>query len=113
MKTAVTASAVTLLFAVCVHAQGVLTGKWQGETRNGSEVVLDVTATETTLTGTMARNGEPSAISDGKVSKKTFTFKVTIGGQTEALTGELSGDQITVWLNRNPQSSAVLKRVAN
>ena len=111
MKIAVTSSALAFLFAVLVHTQDVLTGTWQGKTKNGSEVVLDLTAAETTFTGTMTRNGEPSPISDGKVAKNTFTFKVTIGGQTEALTGELSGNQMKIWLERNPQSTAVLTRI--
>lgn len=102
--------ALALSFATLVLAQGALTGRWQGETRNGSDVVLELTATDTTLRGTLTRNGESSAISDGKVSENTFTFTVTLGGQAEAVTGELSGDQMKVWLNRNPQSSALLTR---
>jgi hypothetical protein len=50
-----------------------------GETKNGSQIVLDLTAKETALTGTLTRNGEPTTITDGKVSKNTFTFKATLG----------------------------------
>jgi hypothetical protein len=103
--------ALALSFATLVLAQGALTGKWQGETRNGSEIVLELTATDATLTGTLTRNGEASPISDGKVSKNTFTFKATLGGQTESVTGEVSGDQMKVWLDRNPQSTALLTRI--
>ena len=101
-----------ITIAAAVHAQAALTGTWQGETPNGSELVLDLTATETALTGTLTRNGQPAAITDGKVSKNTFTFKATLNDQTEAFTGELAGDQIRVWLDRQgPKRAAVLKRV--
>lgn len=46
------------------------------------------------------------------MSKNRFTFKTTINDQAEAFTGELAGDEIKVWLDRQgPESAAVLKRV--
>lgn len=46
------------------------------------------------------------------MSKNTFTFKATLNDQTEAFTGELDGDQITIWLDRQGRpNAAVLKRV--
>lgn len=111
MKRILTGTTLALGLAAVVHAQATLTGKWQGETRNGSQIVLDLTATETTLTGTLTRNGQPATITDGKVSKNSFTFKAMLGEQTEGFTGELAGDQITVWLDRQDRSAAVvLKR---
>jgi hypothetical protein len=92
--------------------EGTITGTWQGVTRNGMQVVLDVTATETALTGTLTREGTPSTIRDGKVSKNTFTFKALLGEQDEAFTGELAGDQLTVTLDRQgPAGALILKRV--
>jgi hypothetical protein len=89
-----------------------LTGRWQGETRNGMQVLLNLTATETELTGTLTRNEQTSTITEGKLSKNTFTFKATLGDQTEAFTGELAGEQITVTLDRQgPTGAVVLKRV--
>jgi hypothetical protein len=93
--------------------QAALTGKWQGETRNGMQVVLDLTATETALTGTLTREGTPSTIRDGKVSKSTFTFKAMLGDQDEGFTGELAGDQITVTLDRQAPAGAVILRRIN
>jgi hypothetical protein len=111
MKKMLTSATIVLAFAV-VHAQAAITGKWQGETKNGSEIVLDLTATKTALTGTLSRNGQPTTITDGTVSKNTFTFKATLNDQTEGFTGEVDGDQIRVWLDRQgPTSAAVLKRV--
>ena len=92
--------------------QAAITGKWQGETRNGMQVVLDLTATDTALTGTLTRDGTPSTIRDGKVSKNTFTFKAMLGDQDEGFKGELAGDQLTVTLDRQgPAGAALLKRV--
>ena len=105
-------AAIALVFAAVVHAQEPLTGKWQGETKNGSQIVLDLTATETALTGTLTRNGEPTTITDGKVSKNSFTLKATLGEEREGFTGELDGEQIRVWLDRQgPERAAVLNRV--
>ena len=91
-----------------------MTGKWQGETKNGFQIELALTATETALSGTLTRNGQTATIANGKVSKDTFTFKATLDDQTEGFTGEVAGDEITVWLDRQgPSPAAVLKRVKN
>jgi len=103
---------ILLALGLMVHAQAGINGKWEGKTRNGFEVKLDLTATETTLTGTLTREGQSSAIVDGKVSKNTFTFKATLNDQTEGFTGELDQDQLKVWLDRQgPSMAAVFKRV--
>jgi hypothetical protein len=108
----VPAAAVVLMCALIGHAQAMLTGKWQGETPNGSSILLDLTVKGTTLTGTMTRNGERIPLSDGQVSKNTFSFKATINDQTEGFSGELTEDQLKVWLDRQGVSKAVvLKRV--
>jgi hypothetical protein len=74
--------------------------------------VLDLTATESALTGTVTRNDETVTIVDGKVSKTTFSFKATFNNQTEAVTGELAGDEMKVWLDRQgPDTAIVLKRL--
>ena len=117
MKRILTVTALALMLTAVVHAQAKLTGKWEGETKSGSPVVLDVKATDTEVTGTLTVDGKPAPIADGKVSKNTFTFQATFdegGGRshTEGLTGELAGDQITLWLDRQGHSSdAILKRV--
>ena len=103
-----------ILFAGVILAQTSITGRWQGETRNHSQISLVLTANETALTGTFTLNGETSRIVEGKVSKNAFSFKATIGNQTESFTGELANDQITLWIDRQgPSSAAVLKRVKN
>ncbi len=111
MKKTLTVTIISLVLAVVVHAAGV-TGKWQGKTPNGFEIVLDLNATDTALTGTLARNGQVVPIADGKVSKETFTFKATLNDQTEGFTGEFAEDEMRVWLDRQgPERAAVLKRV--
>ena len=112
MKRVLMGTTLALVLAVVLHAQAKLTGQWEGETRNGMQLVLDLNATETELTGTLTRSGQASTITDGKVSKNTFTIKAMLGDQLEAFTGELAGDQITITLDRQgPAGAVVLKRV--
>jgi hypothetical protein len=92
--------------------QATLTGTWQGETNGGAVLVLDLTVKGTELTGTLTRNDVSTTISEGTVSKNTFTFKATLGDQIEAVSGELADNQIKVWLDRQGSSTAiVLNRV--
>jgi hypothetical protein len=113
MKGVLTTAAITVAIAL-LPAQTALTGKWQGKTPNGADLMLDLTATDTTVTGTLSRNSETVRITDGNVSKTAFTFKATFGEQAETLTGEVAGDQITIWLERQgPSNAVILKRVKN
>jgi hypothetical protein len=112
MKRILTGITLAFVLAAIVHAQATLTGKWQGETKNGMQVVLDLTLNKASLTGTLTRDGKASPISEGKSTKNTFTFKATMGDQPEAFTGEVAGDEIKVWLDRQgPPGAIVLKRV--
>jgi ABC-type branched-subunit amino acid transport system ATPase component len=111
MKLLGSVAAIAVLCALTTAAQSSLTGKWQGETNNGAQLVLDLTVKETILTGTLTRDGQSSALSDGKVSKNTFTFTAQINDRTEKLAGELAGDEIKIWLERQGSDRAiVLKR---
>ena len=96
-----------LACAAAAAAQSSLAGKWQGETPGGSALTLDLTVKDTVLTGTLTREDEKSAISEGKVTGGTFTFKATIGGQAEAFAGELKGDELRIWLERQGPARAV------
>lgn len=107
-------AAVLIVVAVVAHAQAALTGKWQGESPNGSQVMLEVKATETALTGTLAVDGQRLPLVDGKLSKNTFTFKVMLppNDQTQEFNGELAQDQVKLWMDRRgPSSAAILTRV--
>ena len=89
-----------------------LTGKWQGETPNGMSLALDLIASDRALSGTLTREGESTPISEGDVSKNTFTFKATIDGETETIDGTWENDQLKAWLTRQgPERTAMLKRV--
>jgi hypothetical protein len=93
-------------------AQTSLTGRWQGQTPNGMSLTLDLVQKDGTLTGTLNREGESIAISDGKVSKNTFTFVATLDGSTETIEGTVEKDDMKAWLTRQgPERAAVLKRV--
>jgi hypothetical protein len=112
MTRILSATLLALASIAVAQTQSALTGQWQGETTNGTPIQLELTATSTTLTGTLTRDGQPLTITDGKVSKNTFTFRATLGDQTEGFTGEVAGDEIKVWLDRQGRErAAVLKRV--
>jgi hypothetical protein len=94
------------------RASTSLTGKWQGQTPNGTSLVLDLVQKDQALTGTLTREGEPAPISNGKVSKNTFTFMATLDGATETVEGTVEKDDMKAWLTRQgPERTAVLKRV--
>lgn len=112
MKRIVTGTILALMFALAAHAQSGLTGKWEGETKSGSQVTLDLVVKGSTLTGTLTNGGQTLPIENGKVSKNTFTFTATRGEQTDGFSGEVDGDQVTVWIDRQGRDrAAVLKRV--
>jgi hypothetical protein len=95
-----------------VHAQGVLTGAWQGQTPAGSALLMDLIAKGDALTGTLTVGTQKAPIEGGKVSKNTFTFSATMGGGTEGFTGEIAGDEIRMWMDdRGPSAAVTLKRV--
>lgn len=97
-------------FACLVYAQDALNGTWEGETRNGAAIVLTLAVKGTALTGTLVRNAESATITDGTVAKNTFAFKATLNGQTEGFSGELAGDEIKIWLDRQGPSTAIVLR---
>ena len=111
MNTLVSIAVVGLMLTGPQEKAG-LTGKWEGETKGGSSVVLDLTVKGTTLTGTFTRNGQSTPITDGKVSTDSFTFKATVNGTEEALSGTRAEEDLRVWLDRQgPSTAIVLKRV--
>ena len=94
------------------RAQTSLTGRWQGQTPNGMSLTLDLVQKDETLTGTINREGETIPISNGKVSKNTFTFTATLDGAAETIEGTVENDDMKAWLTRQgPERTAVLKRV--
>jgi hypothetical protein len=114
MKRVLTVTLIAVVLPASVFGQSAMTGKWQGKTPNGFQVELDLTATEKELTGTFTRNSQSITITDGKVLKNTFTFKATMNDQTQGFTGEINGDQMKFWVDRQgPSAAAILKRVVD
>jgi hypothetical protein len=100
-----------LLLCVMAQAQTGLSGKWTETTPSGLNAELDLKATDTSMTGTFTVRGRPMTITEGKVTKNTFTFKATLEGQPEGFSGELNGDAIVLWRDRNGKGDALtLKR---
>ena len=108
LKTLKLLAILAIPLAILLHAQTPITGKWQGTTRNGAQIVLNLKAADGALTGTINREGQVSTITEGKVSKATITFKAILGEQTESLTGELDGEHLKVWLDRQDRDAAVV-----
>jgi hypothetical protein len=105
-------AAIVLTLVASAGAQAGITGKWQGETPNGAQLLLDLTAKGTNLTGSLTRNKETVSITEGKVSKNTFTFKAVLNDQAEGFSGQVDRDEMKIWLDRQGESNAVvLKRV--
>jgi hypothetical protein len=111
MKRCVTV-AIMMTLACVLQAQGTLSGTWEGETRSGSSIVLTLAVKGAVLTGTMVRNGESTALSEGQVAKNKFTFKATLNDQAEAFSGELAGDEIKIWMDRQGAERAIVLRRA-
>jgi hypothetical protein len=108
------ASFVALIITVsaALSAQESITGTWQGKTPSGMSILLDVVAKGDELTGTMTVGKQKSTIENGKLSKKAFTFSVTLGGGTEAFTGEIIAPEIKMWMDdRGPSTAITLTRV--
>ena len=59
------------------------------------------------MTGTFTVRGRPMTISDAKVTKNTFTFKAALEGQPEGFSGELNGDSMVLWRDKNGKVDAL------
>ena len=91
--------------------QNTVAGLWEGQTNGGSPIVLDLKVDGKSLTGTMTRNGQAATLAEGQVSGNAITFKVTLNEQLESISGELAGDELKVWLDRQGRERAIaLKR---
>jgi hypothetical protein len=101
-----------LLLAASAAAQATIAGKWEGQTPGGSAMVLDLAVKGDVLTGTLTRQGAAAPLSDGKVSKESFTFKAKVNDSVEGFSGERAGADLKVWLDRQGRDAAVtFKRV--
>jgi hypothetical protein len=87
-----------------------LTGKWQGETQAGRQVQLDVKAAGAQLTGTLTIDKSAAAISEGKVTKDTFSFKAPIDGRAVGFTGKIAGDEVEL-THDGAKKPVLLKRM--
>ena len=98
---------VALMIAVAAAAQSGLAGKWEGTTPNGATLALDLTVKDTALVGTLTRNDEKFAIADGKVKDNAFSFKATMNDKPEGFSGELKGNELRIWLDRQGPENAI------
>jgi hypothetical protein len=73
--------------------QGGLTGRWQGM-MGEREMILDLVANGTALTGSMQTPMGQVPISDGVISGDEFTFNLSMGPDTVPYKGKQEGDQL-------------------
>jgi hypothetical protein len=101
-----------LMLSVDAAAQTGLAGRWEETTSSGLDAALNLTATDTTIAGTFTIRARPMTITDGKVTKHTLTFKAALEGEPEGFSGELKGDALELWRDRNGRTDVItLKRV--
>ena len=111
MKNACRAALIAVMLCLSVHAQQALSGAWEGTTPGRQSVRLELTATGAALTGTMIVGGQKATLENGKTSKNTFSFTVTMEGGTEGFSGEVAGDQLKMWMDdRGPAAAITLTR---
>ena len=111
MKRILNVLLLVMLPCIMAQAQTDLSGKWSETTPSGLNAELDIKATATTLTGTFSVRARPMTITDGTVTKNTFSFRAALEGQPEGFSGELNGDSIVLWRDRNGKGDALtLKR---
>lgn len=113
MRTVALAIAVIATLSTTSAAQS-LTGKWMGQTPDGAFLTLDVVATESRLTGTVApiQDGQslPLTIQEGTLTGDTFTFFVMAGNQRVTFSGQVEGDSLRLRPSTAP-FDVVLTRV--
>jgi hypothetical protein len=88
------ASTIALFFgmAILAHAQSAVTGKWDGTTKDGSKVSVDLKADGKVLTGTVTVAGRPFPVEDGKIiNSKTISFAWTTAFPPEGRQVHFSG----------------------
>jgi hypothetical protein len=112
VRTGVLAMTPSVILAVAAVASPALSGKWRGPSPNGTEVLLDLSVSDALLQGSLTMGPDRVEIEDGRVTKNRFSFKATLHERSEAFSGELAGDEIKVWVDRQgPTAAVVLKRV--
>jgi hypothetical protein len=107
MKIIGAVAAAFVVSTVLIVAQRGVAGSWQGRTPGGDPVGLELAVKAADLTGTMTVGGQKAALEKGRVSKDRFTFTVTMGGGTEAFTGEAMGDEVNLWMDDRGRASAI------
>lgn len=78
-----------------VAQQQNLTGHWKGAV-GGSELMLELTADGTALTGTMQTPMGQTPITDGMIMGDEFSFRLSFDGNDIINKGHIEGDKITL-----------------
>jgi NDP-sugar pyrophosphorylase family protein len=108
-----------LLFVLALPTLAIaqtVAGVWRGATPdNGTSIELNLKIDGETLTGTLTYGDESYAINEGTAVKNQIRFKITRRGPdgevVESIIGDLKGDQLLCYLERQgPGSSLTFTR---
>lgn len=107
--------ACSAITAFAADISGAWSGQMGGPNGEGFQIAFTFKQTGMTFTGTVAGpQGDPIAISDGKVDGDKVTFIVSFNGMTIRHEGIISGDEIKVTSKSDqgdfPGGQMVLKR---
>lgn len=115
MRTLAHALLLVLAIPTLAAAQSVA-GLWRGD-NNGIPVELSLKVEGESLTGTLTRGAESYPINEGTAVKTQIRFKITRRTEAgadfvETIIGELKGEQLVCYLERQgPESSIAFARV--
>jgi putative oxidoreductase len=77
-----------------------VTGRWTGRTLTGLQIVLELKADGSDLSGTLTRNRRTRPIAGGRITADGLTFTATLGRQIESFSGRYrQGERIHVTLD--------------
>ena len=105
---------VLLLVVPTVALAQNVSGLWRGD-NNGTPVELVLKVDGESLTGTLTRGDEKYPLNEGTAIKSQIRFKITRrtdnGDFVETIIGELKGEQLVCYLERQgPESSVSFAR---
>ena len=92
-----------------------VTGRWSGRTLTGLQIVLELKADGSDLSGTLTRNRRPRPITQGRITADGLSFSAMLGRQMEGFSGRYRwGERIRVSLDSQgllaPLTSVTFRR---
>ena len=101
-----------VMFGIATLAQGGFAGTWQGKTPAGAPVLMELTASDGKVAGTITIDKQKGKIRANKMDASTLHFDAGMDGVTNAFTAELKDGGLSVIRisPHGPSAPLVLKR---